>query len=118
MDAAEFRRRICETFGQDLERANPENVREFVTWFLDTESGRRPGEHYELSGEPDASVEAGLKAFLLDALTAAPEPARQQLWVALLEIWYGVLETDAEARFERIFRDIPSPDEPSPGRDA
>ncbi|MBI2300838.1 MAG: hypothetical protein HYU66_18165 [Armatimonadetes bacterium] len=103
---------MTERFGSRLERATPDNVRAFAAWFHEQQGAGREEGRYVLTDEPGASLEGAMKGFLDDALEQEPEQARQRLWVVLLELWYGVLEVHDEPRFERMFGDIPLPDEP------
>jgi len=109
----EFVAAVEAVLGQDLQQATVENVRELVAWFNE-QSGASPreGERLLVEGDPDATIEASTNAFLAECLHAEPEAARQQLWIALLEAWYGMIEVEAEAQFGALFQDLPPGDQP------
>lgn len=109
MDAAEFRALVRQTFGPRLERATPANVAEFAARLQDETAPRWGDGRYLLGADVAESYEGAVKQFLVDSLESEPETARQALWLALLELWFSVIEVEASERFGRLFDDL-SPD--------
>ena len=112
MDAAAFRRIVRQTFGPRLDNATPAGVQEFATWFageIAAETGEtgviKEAGRYVLDETTPLSLEGTVKAFLDGLLDIDSEEARQRLWVALLELWYSVLEYGDEERLRALFRD-------------
>ena len=108
----EFVAAVEARLGPGLEHATVQSVRELVAWF-DEQSGaneRAPDERLLVEGDPDASPEGSLKAFLASQLVSQPEEARQQLWMALLDAWFGIFELEAEEELGTLFRELPPPD--------
>ncbi|MCC7492944.1 MAG: hypothetical protein IT204_11370 [Fimbriimonadaceae bacterium] len=105
MDAERFRREVARRFGDRLEHATYDNVREFVAWFnsdpavTPVEDGR-----YVVDDPPAASLEETVRQFLWEMLAVpAPERARQHLWVAYLELWYAASEHEQSRALDRLF---------------
>lgn len=107
MDAVEFRSLVTRTFGPRLERATPANVAQFAARLQDATAPRDSEGRYRLVPGGADSYEGAVKQFLVDALELDAEPARQVLWVALLELWFAVIESDAEERFGPLFDELP-----------
>lgn len=116
MQSEEFQHQVERTFGSRLERATPENVRQFAAWFQH-ECNRPTLAHgrYVLEGDPELSLEGGVKAFLAHTAGDDAETARQRLWVALLEIYFGIIEVAGEEIFAPIFRDLRLPEDDPDG---
>jgi hypothetical protein len=110
MDPADFRQKVRAALGPGLANATPDNVRAFVAWF-NAQSAADSGEPgvipvhgvFELDGVAPATLEGGVKAFLDRLLVGEPEEARQRLWVALLELWYAVVEEGEAERLGGLF---------------
>lgn len=104
----EFVAAVEAALGPRLQHATVQNVRELIAWF-DRQSGDHPREdgRLVLVGDPDATAESTALAFLADCLRADPEAARQHLWMALLDVWYGLIEVEAAESFDPLFEDLP-----------
>ena len=108
MRFTEFRRRVREAFGPDLEHATPQNVRDFVAktreevfpspkredrWVIDSPTGERDYEGVMLS-------------YFADTLAMSPDRAAIGLWLYAFEMWFAELELSYEDRFAEMWGPI------------
>lgn len=100
MTLAEFRRRVHEEFGPDLEHMTPANVREFLEKLQ--REGKPPGGRYALN-ESKNSYEAILRDFFRQTLDVPPEQAVIPLWTLALELAYADLREVIADHIGRLF---------------
>jgi hypothetical protein len=100
---AEFRRRVREQFGPGMERATPQNIREFLDEMQTELDATPPGGPYELS-EPEGSYEAILRDFFSEILEAPRDQAVIQLWMLALELAFADLRDTIEEEISPLFR--------------
>lgn len=115
MTIAEFKQRVRDSFGPDMEHATPANVREFLDTIArdrwrEEKSARRSALDatdlpLELSQEAKLSYEDILRHFFADALAAPNEQALIQLWLLALDLAYAGLEEQAEHELGPLFVD-------------
>lgn len=110
MDLKAFRAQVLATFGEDLHRASPASVRDFLD-HLSQESPhdeRREGGRFVID-ETARSYEEVMRTFFARVLDLAPEQAVIQLWTVALELAYdGIASADAD-RLEHLFKGIEEP---------
>lgn len=116
MTLPEFKQRVREAFGPQMENATPANVREFLDSIARErwreEKAARRAAHPELLDPPleipheeAASYEDILRRFFADALAAPNEEALMQLWLLALDLAYAGLEEQAEYEIGPLFAD-------------
>jgi len=98
-----FRRLVREQFGPDMERATPQNVREFLDRMQQELDTTPPGGPYELS-EGETSYEAILRTFFSEILDAPRDQALIQLWMLGLELAFADLHDTIEEEISPLFR--------------
>jgi hypothetical protein len=103
----EFRERVREEFGWQLERATPANVRDFVTRlqseiFDDTEPARRV-----VLQESASTYEEIVADFFSRVLDLRPEEAVVLLWLLAFELYFGRVEEEQGEVLARLFGSIP-----------
>lgn len=111
MNLEEFKRRVVETLGPDLERATPANVREFVCQ-MQVELGGKPGLDHPLElDEPASSYEQVVREFYGRVLNYPPEEALIVLWLTSLEQAFAEIESLAGDMLARLLEDCDPPGE-------
>jgi hypothetical protein len=105
----EFRQRVRQQFGPNMERATPENVREFLDQMQQELDPHAPGSPLDLD-ETETSYEAILRAFFSEILETPRDQAIIQLWLLSLELAFADLRDTIEQEISPLF----SPWEESP----
>jgi hypothetical protein len=103
IDANEFRRQVRQAFGEDLHRASPASVREFLdnlplNEVIKDEAGRI---HIDESAR---SYEEVMRTFFNRVLDLPPEIATQMLWAVAFDLAYAVIESHDADRIGHLFR--------------
>jgi hypothetical protein len=106
MTLAEFRELARQTFGPDLEKMTPANVREFLDRL--PRHGRTSGGRFQLN-ETKSSYEAILRDFFRTVLDLPPEEAVIPLWTLALELAYADLRDVIADQLEGLFASIEEP---------
>ncbi len=102
MTLEEFRRRVREQFGPEMQRTTPQNVREFLDQMQEEMGSVPPGGTYELN-ESETSYEAILHAFFFEILDAPSEQAFIQLWMHGFELAFAGLRDTIEEEISPLF---------------
>jgi len=116
MDLSEFKRRVREAFGQDLENATPANVPEFVAtlyqemWKAEREKERsrtgNPKPPLDLNFLDSAnSYEESVRQFFARVLDEPNEQALLFLWLYALDLAYAGIEQLQSEEFNSLFGD-------------
>ena len=92
-----------EQFGPGMERATPQNVREFLDLMQQELDTTPAGGPYEL-GETATSYEAILRCFFSEILDAPRDQALIQLWMLGLELAFADLRDSIEEEISPLFR--------------
>jgi hypothetical protein len=111
MDLAAFRERVRKEFGEDLHRASPASVRDFVN-ALSQQSSSENSEKQEgryVIEESARSYEEVMRTFLARVLDLPAEKAVPQLWTVALELSYVLIESQDADRLEALFRGLEEP---------
>ena len=103
MTLAEFRQRVREQFGPDMERATPENIRDFLDRMQQELDTVPPSGVYEIA-ETETSYEAILRTFFSEILEAPRDQALIQLWLLGLELAFADLRDTIEEEISPLFR--------------
>lgn len=115
MTLAEFKQRVRDAFGPEMEHATPANVREFLdTVARDRWREEKAARHdafgssdmpLELTQDSNLSYEEILRRFFADALAAPNEQALIQLWLLALDLAYAGVQEQAEQELGPLFAD-------------
>jgi hypothetical protein len=110
MKAEEFRDKVRRAFGEDLHRASPASVRDF----LDRLQGDVPlpmidGENRIRIDESARSYEEVMRTFFVRVLDLPPEQAVQMLWAVAFDLSYAVIESHDAERIGHLFRGLEEP---------
>ena len=108
MNREEFRLRVQKTFGEDLHRASPASVRDFLD-ALSEESHARPASgRFEIE-ETAKSYEEVMRTFFARVLEQPCDQAIFQLWIVALELSYALIESQDAERLGTLFRGLEEP---------
>jgi hypothetical protein len=111
MKVEEFREKVRRAFGDDLHRASPATVRDF----LDRVHDDVPlpisidGEHRIPIDESANSYEEVMRTFFNRVLDLPPEQAVQMLWVVAFDLSYAIIESHDADRIGHLFRGLEEP---------
>jgi hypothetical protein len=107
----EFKQKVRREFGEDLHRASPATVRDFLDRLqADAPSARVDGQRIELH-ETAKSYEEVMRTFFTRVLDLPSEDAIQLLWTVAFELSYAIIESHDADRIGHLFRGL---EEPSP----
>ena len=113
MELSAFRKRVRKAFGEDLHKASPASIRDF----LDDLTIDRPvsrGDEPFIVEESARSYEEVMRTFLARTLDLPSDQAVVHLWSACAELTYLVIASNDSDRLEQLFRGI---DEHGPAGD-
>lgn len=102
MQLSEFKRRIREQFGPNLEHATPANVREFLDQMQLAQFKAPPGGRFVLD-EPAVTYEEIVKDFFSRVLDMPPEEAVILLWMIALDLSFAAIEFQYSEAFASLF---------------
>lgn len=105
MELAAFRKRVHSTFGDDLHRASPASIREFLDT-LNAEGGEPESGGRIVVEESARTYEEVMRTFLMRTLDMPTERAVIQLWKACAELTYAVVASNDADRLEHLFRGL------------
>ena len=108
MDREEFRNRVQKTFGEDLHRASPASVRDFLD-ALSQESRSPSANGRFVIDETARSYEEVMRTFFSRVLEEPCDQAIFQLWIVALELSYALIESQDAERLGTLFRGIEEP---------
>ncbi len=108
MELGEFRARVRATFGEDLHRASPASIRDFLDTLAEESSPHGSGQRFVID-ERARSYEEVMRTFFCDVLELPQGEAIQQLWVVALELSYALIASQDAERLESLFRGIEEP---------
>ncbi len=105
MRLEEFRKRIKQEFGANLEYATPANVREFLDRVHEEVFQGQLPVPIELK-EPKLTYEEILKDFFARVLDFNKEEALIMLWTMAFDLSFSTLEIHLADRFELLFKEM------------
>lgn len=108
MELAAFRRRVRNTFGDDLHRASPASIREFLDTLNAEGADPQPGGRIVVE-ESARTYEEVMRTFLIRTLEMPSDRAVIQLWKACAELTYAVVASNDADRLEHLFRGLDEP---------
>jgi hypothetical protein len=101
----EFRKRVFQEFGGDLNHATPANVRDFLDRMnLSEFKGRGTGTRLVLD-DPSRNWEEVVKDTFARILRLPPEEAVPLLWIIAFELSYSIIEYQYGEVLEQLFQD-------------
>lgn len=101
----DFRVAVRREFGQNLEKATPANVREFMDRHQEELFQKHMGGRFELN-EPKTTYEEILKDFFIRVLDHPSEEALLMLWTLAFEMSFFNIEQHAAERLQSLFGDM------------
>lgn len=110
MSVKEFQDKVRKAFGEDLHRASPATVRDF----LDELSSETPiplsptknSDGRIVIDESARSYEEVMRTFFLRVLTLPEEEAIRMLWVVAFDLSYAIIESQDTDRIGHLFRGL------------
>ena len=108
MDLEKFRERVQRTFGEDLHRASPASVRDFLDELSLEGKSPTPGGRFEIE-ETAKSYEEVMRTFFCRILEQPCDQAIFQLWTVALELSYALIESQDADRLGTLFRGLEEP---------
>ena len=102
---AQFRRRVQQEFGLNLEKATPANVRDFMDNYQDDIMPVNARGRIELN-ESKTTYEEILKDFFARILERPTEEALILLWLMAFEMSFYTIEQHVSDRFQSLFGDM------------
>ncbi len=100
-----FRARVFQTFGADLEKATPANVRDFMECYQEEELSGSTKHLFELN-ESKTTYEEILKDFFARVLERPSEDALILLWLMSFEMSFYAIEQQLSERLQSLFGDV------------
>jgi hypothetical protein len=100
-----FRALVQKQFGQNLEKATPANVREFMLLCQQSLLGASSPERLELN-ESKTTYEEILKDFFVRVLEKPTEEALITLWLMAFELSFYQIEQHTSERLQALFGDV------------
>ena len=108
----QFRQAVQQEFGQNLEKATPANVRDFLDKFQDDmfqETMREATRARIELNESKTTYEEILKDFFARVLERPSDEALIMLWTLAFEMCFFTIEQHAAERLQSLFGEFPDP---------
>ena len=107
MELDEFRDKVRRAFGEDLHRASPATVRDFLD-ALQSDAPLTPGgsERRIEIAESARSYEEVMRTFFLRVLDQPEPQAVQMLWAVAFDLSYALIESHDADRIGHLFRGL------------
>jgi len=110
MGLEEFRDKVRREFGEDLHRASPATVRDFLDRLdMDSYLAALPHDRRIEIEESAKSYEEVMRTFFANVLDLPPEQAMKLLWVVGLDLCYAVIASHDAERLNPLFRGMDEP---------
>lgn len=117
MDVEEFRDRVKRAFGDDLHKASPATVRDFLDRLQADVPLPAPASPYHEGQVPHTykvdetarSYEEVMRTFFARALDLPTEQAVQMLWAVAFDLAYAIIESHDADRIGHLFRGLEEP---------
>lgn len=112
MELDEFKEKIRRAFGDDLHRASPATVRDFLDRLQQevhlADLGEQRQNRIELR-ESAATYEEVMRTFFARVLDLPPDAANQMLWAVAFDLCYALIELHDADRIGHLFRGLEEP---------
>ena len=112
MEVDEFRQRVTQAFGEDLHRASPASVREFLDQLhaeMPLPMGGGIGGSRIIIEETAKSYEEVMRTFFVRVLDMPSTDAIFLLWAVALDLSYAVIESHDADRIGNLFKNLEEP---------
>ncbi len=112
MELDDFRQRVKRTFGDDLHRASPASVREFLDQLhaeMPLPTGGGIGSSRIIIDETAKSYEEVMRTFFVRVLDMPSTDAIFLLWAVALDLSYAVIESHDAERIGSLFKNLEEP---------
>ncbi len=117
MNLEEFKTRVRQTFGEDLHRASPATVRDFLDRLqedihFERYSGSNvPGQMEQRIqvDESAKSYEEVMRTFFAHVLDLPPDEAMTMLWAVAFDLSYAIIASHDADRIGHLFRGLEEP---------
>ena len=109
MGLDEFRAMVRQEFGEDLHRASPATVRDFLDRLQEDVHLRRPMGHRIELNESAKSYEEVMRTFFAHVLDLPPEEAVKMLWAVAFDLSYALIASHDADRIGHLFRGLEEP---------
>ena len=112
MEVDEFRQRVTQAFGEDLHRASPASVREFLDKLhaeMPLPTGGGIGASRIIIDETAKSYEEVMRTFFVRVLDMPSSDAIFLLWAVALDLSYAVIESHDGDRIGHLFKNLEEP---------
>jgi hypothetical protein len=109
MQLDEFRERVRRTFGEDLHRASPASVREFLDQLQFEESIDLRNPHRFVIDETAKTYEEVMRTFFTRVLDMPCEDAVRHLWLIAFDLAYVAIASSDAERLDRLFGGMEDP---------
>ena len=110
MRLEDFKEKVRQAFGEDLHRASPATVREFLDRLHEDVhlAQREPADRFELD-ESARSYEEVMRSFLARTLDLPPDESIVMLWTVALDLSYAIIASRDALLIGHLFRDLEDP---------
>lgn len=110
MRLEDFKEKVRLAFGEDLHRASPATVREFLDCLHEDFhiAHREPADRFELD-ESARSYEEVMRSFFARVLDLPSDEAIMMLWTVALDLSYAVIASRDALLIGHLFRDLEDP---------
>lgn len=110
MRLEDFKEKVRDAFGDDLHRASPATVREFLDRLQEAVhlAHREPLQRFELD-ESARSYEEVMRSFFAHVLDQPSDDALMMLWTVALDLSYAIIESRDAVLIGHLFRDMEDP---------
>jgi hypothetical protein len=109
MGLDEFRGRVRAAFGDDLHRASPATVREFLDGLHSGTPLTTRGDARIVIDETAKSYEEVMRTFFVRVLDLPAEEAVRMLWAVAFDLSYAVIESQDAERIGHLFKGLEEP---------
>lgn len=107
MKLDEFRRKVFQEFGADLDKATPANVREFLDQMQLSEFAAQRSQNPRVAlNDPGRTYEEVVKDTFAKLLKLPAEEAAPILWLIAFELSFSVIEFQYTETLEKLFQDL------------
>jgi hypothetical protein len=110
MELDEFRKKVRRAFGEDLHRASPATVRDFLDYLQhEAPVGLRDEPRRIRVDESAKSYEEVMRTFFTRVLDLPQDQAVQMLWAVAFDLSYALIESHDADRIGHLFRGLEEP---------
>lgn len=109
MSVEEFRKRVHRAFGEDLHRASPATVRDFLDRLQEDVPLSFRGDRRIEIDEAAKSYEEVMRTFFARVLELPEPEAIKMLWAVAFDLSYALIESHDADRIGHLFRGLEEP---------